>query len=151
MSGTFLSLPRRYELDDCFFILLVRFIRYEIRTNLNNYPYKLGLTHFVADIEKHGWYAYAQTVIDLSPYCGSVKSHPEFIECLTRVDSLLRSFGQEIPPEWKDKLKVTPDDIVPIQLPLKDLIYWLDCLNRTVEEYKPFTGITTFPFPPAAN
>jgi len=153
MSGTYLHFPRRYEIDDCFFVFLARLIRHEVNTNIDHYPDKLGLRTFVADMEKYGWHQYAQTVINFSPYCGNKKSYPEFVKCLDRVRELLLSFGEEVPEEWRVRLKITPDDTVylPEHYPVTSLIYWLDCLRKSVEQYEPFIGITTFPFPPAAN
>ena len=146
MSGTFVHFPRCYEVDDYFFAWLARFIRYEIVTHLDQYPYKLGLQTFIADLEKFGWHEYAQTVIDVGRYCGSVKSYPEFVDCLDRVRDLLVSLGPQVPEAWADKLKVSPGDhvVIPPGFPVSKLLYWLDCLRQAVQDYKPFIGVHSF-------
>src|SRR3954469_20327004 len=104
MGGTYIHFSRSYEFDDYYFVLLIRFIRYEIINNLQLYGDTLGLKSFVADMEKYYWYTCPETVVEFSRYCGSPKTHPEFAKCLGRVKELLTSFGPEIPAEWKERL-----------------------------------------------
>jgi hypothetical protein len=149
MGGTYIHFPKKYELDDYFYVLIIRFVRYEILTNIDKYSWKLGLKKFVSDMEKEHWHLAPERVTDFGHYCGGAKAYPEFVKCLERVREQLLSFGEKIPEEWKEKLKVTPDDEhVPIHYPVKKVVYWLDCLRQAVNEYKANIGVTTFPFAP---
>ena len=149
MGGTYIHFPKSYELDDYYFVLIIRFVRYEILTNKKLYSWKFELERFVSDMEKEHWHLAPERVINFGNYCGGVKAYPEFVKCLNRVRELLMSFGESIPNEWKEKLKVTPDDEnIPTHYPLKKVVYYLDCLRQAVDEYQPNIGVTIFPFAP---
>jgi len=144
MSCTYIQFPKTYALDECYYALIVRFLRYEILTNSHQYAPIMGLKNFAADVEKKRWYAVSSGCFGFEYYCGGKDTYPQFVKCLYQVRELLLGFGDDIPPEWKEKLKVVPEDDVSIHYPVKNVIYWLDCLRQAVDEYKPNIGVTTF-------
>jgi hypothetical protein len=149
MARTTLNFSKQYGIHFIFSSFIVRLIRYEIVTNLNNYSHKVGLKQFVEDMDRYSW-LHIDPVINCGRFCGDAASYAEFVKCLNRVRELILGFGLEIGDEWKAKLKIDEDDVV--SLPKKDsvsnILYWFDCFRQAVEEYKPNIGTTIFPPPP---
>ena len=149
MAKTTLHFSKRYGIHFIFSSFIVRLIRYEIVTNLDSYPHKVGLKQFVEDMDRYGW-IHIDPVIHCGRFCGDAVSHAEFVECLNRVRELILSFGPEIADEWKPKLKIDEDDnvLIPKKVPISSILYWFDCFRQAVDQYKPNIGVTTFPDAP---
>jgi hypothetical protein len=127
MSQADLHFPKCYELDELYFTFILRLIRYEIITNKDRYSDESGLRWLVMDMEQHRWYLDAKKTIDFTHYCGGIRSHTVFVECLNRVRALLLSFGPEVPAEWRVKLKVET----------KEEVFSLNSIHELVRSLKP--------------